>query len=164
MDDVRERRPSFLNCSVVQNKVRDVIFGDQRLTVRELAEKCWNSKTTLHDIVSKYSNMNHVCARRVLRLLTTENLEKRVELSRQFIKKITRDIFFLDSIVKTDEKLVLHVLLWVRNKTTVQALEKSELSSTKKARVTNPSKRICSFFLWTGRELFLHTQYQMAKH
>lgn len=40
MDDVRERRPSFLNCRVVQNKVRDVIFGDQRLTVRELAEKC----------------------------------------------------------------------------------------------------------------------------
>lgn len=163
MDDVRERRPSFLNCRDVQNKVRDVIVGDQRLTVRELAEKCWISKTTLHDILSKYSNMNRVCARRVLRLLTTENLEKRVELSRQFIKKLP-ETFFLDSIVKTDEKLVLHVLLWVRNKTTIQALEKSELSSTKKARVTNPSKRICSFFLWTGRELFLHTQYQMAKH
>lgn len=94
MDEVQERRPSFLNCRVVQNKVRDVIVGDQRLTVRELAEKCWISKTTLHDILSKYSNMNRVCARRVLRLLTTENLEKRVELSRQFIKKLPETFFF----------------------------------------------------------------------
>lgn len=112
MDDVRERRPSFLNCGAVPKKVLDVIVGDQRLTVRELAEeKCWISKTTLHDILSQYSNMNRVGARRVLRLLTTEHLEKRVELSRQFIKKINRDIFFLDRIVKTSEKLVLHVLL-----------------------------------------------------
>lgn len=41
MDDVRERRPSFLNCGAVPKKVLDVIVGDQRLTVRELAEeKC----------------------------------------------------------------------------------------------------------------------------
>lgn len=75
-------------------KVLDVIVGDQPLTVRELADKCWISKTTLHDILSQYSYMNCFCARRILRLLTTENLEKRVELSRQFIKKINRDIFF----------------------------------------------------------------------
>lgn len=100
MDEVQERRPSFLNCRVVQNKVRDVIVGDQRLTVRELAEKCWISKTTLHDILSQYSNMNRVCAHRVLRHLTTENLEKRVELSRQFIKKINRDILFWTGLSK----------------------------------------------------------------
>lgn len=41
MDDVRERRLSFLNCGAVRKKVLDVIVGDQRLTVRELAEeKC----------------------------------------------------------------------------------------------------------------------------
>lgn len=100
MDDVLERNPSFLNCRVVQNKVRDVIVGDQWLTVRELAEKCWISKTTLHDILSKYSNMNRVCAHRVLRLLTSENLERRVELSRQFIKKINRDILFWTGLSK----------------------------------------------------------------
>lgn len=55
--------------------------------------------------------MNRVSARRVLRHLTTENLEKRVELSRQFIKKNKQRHFVLVSIVKTDEKLVLHVLL-----------------------------------------------------
>lgn len=38
MDDVREGRPSFRNCGAVKNQVRDVIDGNRRLTVHEVAE------------------------------------------------------------------------------------------------------------------------------
>lgn len=69
-----------------------IIDGDWRPTVREVAEKYGVSETTVHDI-SRFE-MIFFCARQIPRLLTPENLEKRVELSRQFIKKITRDIFF----------------------------------------------------------------------
>jgi hypothetical protein len=38
-------RPSFKTSDVVKNEVRDVIDGDRRLTVREVANKCVISKT-----------------------------------------------------------------------------------------------------------------------
>ena len=48
MDDKREGRPSFKTSDVVKNEVRDVIDGNRRLTVREVADKCVISKTTVH--------------------------------------------------------------------------------------------------------------------
>ena len=48
--------------------------------------------------------MNRVCARWVPRILTAEHLAKRVELSKQFIKKVNRgDIRLLYRIITTDE-------------------------------------------------------------
>jgi hypothetical protein len=45
-----------------------------------------------------------VCARWVPRILTAEHLTNRVELSKQFIKKVNRGgIRFLDRIITTDE-------------------------------------------------------------
>jgi hypothetical protein len=45
MDDKREGRASFKTSDVVKNEVCDVIDGDRRLTVREVADKCVISKT-----------------------------------------------------------------------------------------------------------------------
>jgi hypothetical protein len=41
----------FIAADVVKNEVRDVIDGDRRLTVREVANKCIISKTTVHEIL-----------------------------------------------------------------------------------------------------------------
>jgi hypothetical protein len=79
-DDEREGRPSFRESDAVKTEVRDVINGDQRLTVREVADKCGISKTTAHQILGNDLNMNRVCARWVPRILTAEHLTKRVEL------------------------------------------------------------------------------------
>lgn len=89
-DDMKEGSPSFRNCGGVKNEVLDVIDGDRRLTVREVAQNCEVSKTTVYDILSEDLNMSRVCARWVPRLLTSENLEKRVELSKHFIKGLLR--------------------------------------------------------------------------
>jgi hypothetical protein len=51
-DDEREGRPSFRESDAVKNEVRDVINGDRRLTVREVADKCGISKTTAHQILT----------------------------------------------------------------------------------------------------------------
>jgi hypothetical protein len=61
MDDKREGRPSF-KTSDVKNEVRDVIDGDRRLTVREVANKCIISKTTVHEILVQELHMNRICA------------------------------------------------------------------------------------------------------
>ena len=73
MDDKREGRPSFKTSDVVKNEIRDVIDGDRRLIVREVADKCAISKTTVHEILvqelhryrykfylkSEYKNIQH---------------------------------------------------------------------------------------------------------
>ena len=83
MDDKREGRPSFKTSDVVKNEVRDVIDGDRRLTVREVANKCITSKTTVYDILVQELHTNRICARWVPRMLSEENMTNRTEASRQ---------------------------------------------------------------------------------
>ena len=105
MDDKREERPSFKTSDVVKNEVRDVIDGDRSLTVREAADKCVISKTTVHDILVQELHMNRICAWWVPRMLSEENMmTNRTEASRQFLRKfIQSGIGFLDRIITTDE-------------------------------------------------------------
>jgi hypothetical protein len=90
MDDKRERRPSFKTSDVVKNEVRDVIDGDRRLTVREVANKCIISKATVHEILVQELHMNTICARWVPRMLSEENMTNRTETSRQFLRKFSQ--------------------------------------------------------------------------
>ena len=45
----------------MKNDVCDVIDGDRRLTVREVADKCVISKTTVHEILVQELHMNRIC-------------------------------------------------------------------------------------------------------
>jgi hypothetical protein len=83
MDDTREGRPSFKTSDVVKNEVRDVIDGDRSLTVREVANKCITSKTTVHDILVQELHMNRIYAQWVPRMLSEENMTNRTEASKQ---------------------------------------------------------------------------------
>ena len=104
IDDKREGRLSFKTSDVVKNEVRDVIDGDRRLTVREVANKCIISKTTVHEILVQELHMNRICARWVPRMLSEENMTNRTEASRQFLRKFSQSgIGFLDRIITTDE-------------------------------------------------------------
>ena len=100
MDDKREGRPSFKTSNVVKNEVRDVIDGNRRLTVREVADKCVISKTTVHETLVQELHMNRICARWVPRMLSEENMTNKTEASRQFLRKFSQSgIDFLDRII-----------------------------------------------------------------
>ena len=104
MDNKCEGRPSFKTSDVVKNEVHDVIDGDRRLTVREVADKCVISKTTIHEILVQELHMNRICARWVSRMLSEENMTNRTKASRQFLRKFSQSgIGFLDRIITTDE-------------------------------------------------------------
>ena len=66
---MREGRPSFKTSDVVKNEVREVIDGDKRLTVREVADKCVISKTTVHDILLQHVLINIIDRFSELRLI-----------------------------------------------------------------------------------------------
>ena len=104
MDNKREGRLSFKTSDVVKNEVCDVIDGDRRLTVREVADKCVISKTTVHEMLVQELHMNRICARWVPRMLSEENMTNRTEASRQFLRKFSQSgIDYLDRIITTDE-------------------------------------------------------------
>ena len=68
MDHKLEGTPSFKTSDVVKNEERDVIDGDRRLTVREVADKCVISKKTVHEILVQELHMNRICTRWVPRI------------------------------------------------------------------------------------------------
>ena len=104
IDNKREGRPSFKTSDVVKNEVCNVINGDRRLTVREVADKCVISKTTVQEILVQELHMNRICARWVPRMLSEENMTNRTEASRQFLRKLSQSrIGFLDRIITIDE-------------------------------------------------------------
>jgi hypothetical protein len=59
-DDEREGRPSFRESDAVKNEDRDVINGDRRLTVREVADKCTARCSTFSANVPFFSNADPV--------------------------------------------------------------------------------------------------------
>lgn len=83
-DDVEEK--SFWNCRAVKNEARDIIDDERRLTMHKVAEKCGVSQIRIHVNLSQDLNMN----RWVPRFLTSEYMEKRVELLCQFVKKFDK--------------------------------------------------------------------------
>ena len=87
MDNKRERRPSFKTSDVVKNEVCDVIDGDRRLTVCEVADKCAISKTTVHEILVQELHMNHICARWVPRMLSEEIMTNKQD---NFLESLAR--------------------------------------------------------------------------
>ena len=90
MDDKREGRPSFKTSDVVKNEVRDVIDGNRRLTVREVADKCVISKTTVHETLVQELHMNRICARWVPRMLSEENMTNKLRHQDNFLESLAR--------------------------------------------------------------------------
>ena len=80
------------------------IDADRRLTVRDIAEMCDLSKSTVYRILTENFGMKRVSARWVPRLLTDEHKERRVSTSRAFLRKWgSGGDAFLDRIITSDE-------------------------------------------------------------
>jgi hypothetical protein len=90
MDDKREGRPSFKTSDVVKNEVRNVIDGNRRLTVREVADKCVISKTTVHETLVQELHMNRICVRWVPRMLSEENMTNKLRHQDNFLESLAR--------------------------------------------------------------------------
>lgn len=100
----RGRKPYMSVGNVKATK--DVIDGDRRKTVREVAECASLSKSSVQRILTSQLKMSHVSARWVPRLLTEEEKQVRVSASKTFLRKVERDSTFLSRIITTDETWV----------------------------------------------------------
>lgn len=133
-DDERSGRPSRI-CDDLVTSVKNVVTEDRRRTVREIAEATNTSYGTVRTILHEHLSMTRLCARWVPRLLTTEEQETRVAVSRQFLRRYSRENDdFLDRIITCDE-----TWLWLFDpETKQQSSQWTDISapSPAKARVT----------------------------
>ena len=103
----KKGRPTEISSAVIQN-VSELIRTDRRQTVREISSIMGISKSAVQRILVDDLSMSRVCARWVPRLLTNEQMERRVTDAQSFLRRYKRDRNFLDKIVTMDETWVHH--------------------------------------------------------
>jgi len=84
-------------------RVRDVIPGNRRLTVREVADEVDISIGSCHQIFTEKLQMRGVGAKFVPRLLTNDQKENRVEISQELLINANGNENFLKNIITGDE-------------------------------------------------------------
>ena len=84
-EDRRPGRPSTSTNDDHVDRVRAVIRGNRRLTVREVADEVGISIGSCHQIFTGKRQMRRVSAKFVPRLLTDDQKENRVEISRELL-------------------------------------------------------------------------------
>ena len=105
-DELKDERRTGRRKSRVDfvDAVRDVIYGDRRMTVRDICNETGMSYGTVYRILTDELHMRKVCARWIPRLLTDDNRNKRVNASKKFLRRYRHEgEEFLSRIVTTDE-------------------------------------------------------------
>ena len=102
-DDQNSGRPST---SRTEEKARQLIQYDRRITIVELEQEFGISHIPIHAILSDSSKMRCVSAKFVPRQLTTDQMECRVMVAGDLFLKSTQDPMFLTKIITGDESWV----------------------------------------------------------
>ena len=87
-------------------RVKNLVRGDRRLTLREIAEEVGISKDSAHEILRADLNMRRVAAKFVPRLLSAEQEELRAEVAQDLLDTTSTDPEFLNTVITGDESWV----------------------------------------------------------
>jgi hypothetical protein len=84
--------------------VRRFIEDDRRHSIQEISDHVGVSYGTVHSILHEKLAMQRLCARLVPRVLKEAEMQKRVELSKAFLRRVKREgDAFLDRVITYDE-------------------------------------------------------------
>ncbi|PNF42337.1 hypothetical protein B7P43_G03673, partial [Cryptotermes secundus] len=125
--DQRSGRPSTSQNADVIEKVRTLIMGDRRLTIREVADEVRISRGYANTILTEDLGMRRVAAKFVPKLLSPEQQQLRLEVAQDMLECANRDPEFLKTVITGDES-------WVYGydtETKVQALQWKHPTSTR---------------------------------
>ena len=100
--DQRSGRPSTSRNEEVINRVKDLVLEDRRITIRELADESDISTGSVHSILHEDLGLRRVAAKFVPRLLTLEQKQLRLEVSRDMLDCAANDPEFMDTIITDD--------------------------------------------------------------
>lgn len=105
-DDVRPGRPRTAVSPKVIDSVKSIVHEDRRVTIGEIisALNVDISYGSVQSILTETLKMRRVCARWIPRLLKDEQKARRVDVARDFLRKVEQEgDSFLDDIITMDE-------------------------------------------------------------
>jgi hypothetical protein len=79
-------RPKFAFPNEIVSKIKDIIEGDARFTVRNIARQVGISLSTVHFILKKHLKVNKISARWVPHLLTDKQKRQRVKVAKKLLQ------------------------------------------------------------------------------
>ena len=105
-DEQRIGRPSTSHTSDNVAMVKAVLDSDRHLSVRLIADQVGLPKFIVHEIIMTELQMREVCAKLVPKVLTDEQKENRVSISRELLDHVRGDPDFLEQVITGDETWV----------------------------------------------------------
>ena len=79
-------RPKSASRKEIVSKIKEIIEGDARFTVRDIARKVGISLSTVHLILKKHLKVRKISARWVPHLLTDEQKRQRVKVAKKLLR------------------------------------------------------------------------------
>ena len=79
-------RPKSASRKEIVSKIKEIIEGDARFTVRDIARKVGISLSTVHLILKKYLKVRKISATWVPHLLTDEQKRQRVKVAKKLLQ------------------------------------------------------------------------------
>ena len=79
-------RPKFASRKEIVSKIKEIIEGDTRFTVRDIARKVGISLSTVHLILKKHLKVRKIFAKWVPHLVTDEQNRQRVKVAKKLLQ------------------------------------------------------------------------------
>lgn len=92
--------------NVRKKRVKEVLYSDRRVSVRMIADIVGLPKTDVHRIVSGNLHMRKICAKLVPKVLTADQKNIRVSISRELTDRLTSEPNFLQRVITGDKTWV----------------------------------------------------------
>ena len=97
-------RPKFASRKEIVSKIKEIIEGDAKFTVCDIARKVGISLSTVHLILKKHMKVRNIFAKWVPHLLTDEQNRQRVKVAKKLLQMFqTCDKKQFANVVRGDE-------------------------------------------------------------
>ena len=107
-------RPKSASRKEIVSKIKEIIEGDARFTVRDIARKVGISLSTVHLILKKHLKVRKISARWVPHLLTDEQKRQRVKVAKKLLQMFPKYDKKQFAIVVTGDETWVHYFEPVR--------------------------------------------------
>ena len=142
-------RPKSASRKEIVSKIKEIIEGDARFTVRDIARKVGISLSTVHLILKKHLKYRKISARWVLHLLTDEQKRQRVKVAKKLFQMFPKyDKKQFANVVTGDETWVHYFEPFRKVSNKIWATKHSKRPIIAKRSLSTKKVFVCNLLLW----------------
>jgi histone-lysine N-methyltransferase SETMAR len=155
-------RPKSASRNKIVSKIKDIIEGDARLTVRDIVRKVSISLSTVHFILKKHLKVRKISARWVPHLLTDEQKSQRVKVAKKQLQMFPKyDKKQFANVVAGDETWVYYFEPVRKDSNKIWATKHNKRPIIAKRSLS--AKKILYAIFFSGEGVAIKLRVKMAK-